>query len=365
MAPGDSKDDSMSKNGDENSSDNGSNSMASNTSRPHQSSGGWGVPETALSDLSNDMFDDSFIDESLFSSWATDDEGMQHALYGPIDFGNNAGPACEFSVPRRFFFGIVGQLMLVAPAAATANTTDLAFSTLNVPHGHPGLLSPADSTLATAVDQASDSELCGALQPASTNPCSKVSFKLDGCSCLLRLISVLEKLAVKSASRVDRIDLLLADVRYSIGTLAEIVSCASCVAQAERNTLLAIATQRISVICGKMAICLQCLHGACPATSSSNLLSPGEIDETSAEEGNVDMSISSYRVTQRERLHLLRSLVAFQIEEFEKQFQLIKSCSHRLPSREQATALAEAEDRIILARAAVSGSLLPTIQGRD
>ncbi|GAA89216.1 hypothetical protein ASPFODRAFT_145376 [Aspergillus luchuensis CBS 106.47] len=83
-------------------------------------------------------------------------------------------------------------------------------------------------------------------------------------------VSFLERLSSKSSSREDRLDLLLADLRNSIETLAVFISGDRCATRVEQSMLLAMAARQIGVICGRMANCCKAMHqGSLSDTSSS------------------------------------------------------------------------------------------------
>ncbi|KAJ8111358.1 hypothetical protein ONZ43_g5643 [Nemania bipapillata] len=183
----------------------------------------------------------------------------------------------------------------------------------------------------------------------------KMSAGPEGCCCLLRSVSFLEKLTSRTASRESRLDLLLADVRSSIETLAKLVACDRCAARVEHNMLLAMAAREISIICGKMANCYKAMHlrgvgNTNPSRQGSGL---------GASSGPVDVLVLTYRVNQRERLHLLAALVTLQILEFRQHIDKIKCRSRGRPNQGQTgEALIEAESHIKLAQVAISSHLL-------
>jgi hypothetical protein len=140
----------------------------------------------------------------------------------------------------------------------------------------------------------------------------------DSCSCQARSISLLERLVSKVASGENRIDVLLADVRNSIATLAIFMACTRCTSRDEQNMLLAMAARQISIICAQMASCFKSLHqsGAEAAQTQADL---------DASIGTVDIFVSTYRVSRRERLHLLKSLVTLQTIELQQHLDAIKA----------------------------------------
>jgi hypothetical protein len=68
----------------------------------------------------------------------------------------------------------------------------------------------------------------------------------------------------------------------------------------------------------------------------------------------VDISVATYRVNRRERLHLLGSLVALQIMDFQRQINTIKSRYRNRPNKGQVEALNEAENYVKLAQVSLS-----------
>ncbi|GAB0137267.1 t1pks [Epichloe bromicola] len=171
----------------------------------------------------------------------------------------------------------------------------------------------------------------------------------NNCTCLISSISFLERLASRSPSRENRIDLILADVRDSINTLALLMACARCAARAELNMLLAMAARQISITCGKLATCCEDIHlrGLVANTNDSNS-SHQQKDEHDAysTNGPVDISVLTYRLDQREGLHLLRSLATFQITEFQQHIKTMKSRYRLWPLQREAGALIEAENHL-------------------
>ncbi|KAI4233127.1 MAG: hypothetical protein LQ349_004594 [Xanthoria aureola] len=192
--------------------------------------------------------------------------------------------------------------------------------------------------------------------PLSLEPWHKKRTESDGCRCLLNSISFLERLASKSASREDRIDLLLAEVRNCIETLALFTACERCAARIEHNMLLAMAARQISVIIGKTANCYKTVHlcGGRRGDNTTTKTSPQLPELYTAAAGPVDIAVSTYRVNRRERLHLLESLVTLQIAEFQQHLDTIKARYRNRPKQGQPEALGEAENQIRLAQLAVS-----------
>jgi hypothetical protein len=184
----------------------------------------------------------------------------------------------------------------------------------------------------------------------SLKPWGKASAESDSCGCLLSSISFLERLTSRSASCENRIDRLLADVRNSMETLANFMACEQCTARVEQNMLLAMAARQLSVICRKTADCYKAMRLCGLGETNSSRQKP-ELD-TSA--GPVDISVSTYRVNQREGLHLLESLVTLQIVELQQHINTIKSRYRNQPNQGQAEALIEAENNTKLAQVATS-----------
>ena len=187
--------------------------------------------------------------------------------------------------------------------------------------------------------------------PLSLEPWGKMRPESDSCRCLLDSISFLERMASRSASRENRIDLLLAEVRNCLKTLAILMACERCAARVEHNTLLAMAARQISVIYGKMADCYKAMYlcGLGDTTESSQ-----QKPELYTPADPVDISVSTYRVNRRERLHLLASLVTLQIVEFQQHLNTIKTRHCNWPNQGQAEALIEAENHVKLAKTAIS-----------
>ena len=183
------------------------------------------------------------------------------------------------------------------------------------------------------------------LEPLPLEPWDKPRIESGRCSCLLTSISFLERLVSKSASRENRIDLLLADVRNSIETLAIFIACKTCADQVEPNMLLAMAARQISLICEKMSNCYKGMRMSALGDPSALQRRP----EPDAPAGPVEISVSTYRVNRRESLHLVKSLVTLQITELQKHINTIKSRNHKRTNQGQIEALVEAENCIKLA----------------
>jgi len=181
-------------------------------------------------------------------------------------------------------------------------------------------------------------------------PWGTASAEPDSCGCLLSSISFLERLTSRSASRENRIDRLLADVRNSMETLAIFMACELCAARVEQNMLLAMAARQLSIICRKTANCYKALR-LCGLGDTN---SPRQKPELDVSAGPIDISVSTYRVSQREGLHLLESLVTLQIVELQQHINTIKSRYRNQPNQGQAEAVIEAENNTKLAQVAIS-----------
>ena len=181
-------------------------------------------------------------------------------------------------------------------------------------------------------------------EPLAQESWSKPAGDSDSCCCLLSSISFLEKLVSKSSSCGNRIDLFLAEFRSALETLAVFIACQKCEGRVEQNKLLAMATRQISIICEKVAICCKTLHNS----------SCSDKKPTQSESQPVDIFVSKYRVNNRERMHLIKSLVGLQISEFQNHLSTIKSrYRNRLNQGQQPQALIEAEANIKSAQAAL------------
>lgn len=114
--------------------------------------------------------------------------------------------------------------------------------------------------------------------------------------------------------------------------------------------LLAMAARQIGVICGRMANCCKAMYqGSLSDTSSSQRGSEPVLCPIP-----VDVSVATYRVNRREKLHLLGSLVALQIMDFQRQINIIKSRYRNRPCKGQVEALSEAENYVKLAQVSLS-----------
>ncbi|KAL8785254.1 MAG: hypothetical protein Q9213_003458 [Squamulea squamosa] len=317
--------------------------------------------ELAFDNLHDNTFDDSRIDESLFGPWIMDSP-MQHSTDGESSSSGNGNQTSKVDLTTResaspaytrsatvASLGQVPELSVpntsstsLLSLAATDSAEDLgSWEGPHTVHGEiPRAMKPdGHDTIGLTSD------------PLSLEPWGKTRSESDSCRCLLDSITFLERMASRSASRENRIDLLLAEVRNCLETLAILMACERCAAGVEHNTLLAIAARQISVICGKMANCYKAMY-LCSLgdTAKSSQQKP----ELYTPADSVDISVSTYRVNRRERLHLLESLVSLQIVEFEQRLNTIKIRHCNRPNQGQAEALIEAENHVKLAKIAIS-----------
>ncbi|KAF5534670.1 C6 zinc finger domain-containing protein [Fusarium mexicanum] len=184
---------------------------------------------------------------------------------------------------------------------------------------------------------------------------AKTQPESESCSCLLSSITFLEKLACKSVSCESRIDLMLADIRNSMTTLAAFIACEKCAARAELTIVLAMSARKIGIICGRLANSYKHLRGLSSSDTKSDAPSyRHHFDRGASTIGPIDISVSTYSVDQREGLHLLQSLTSFQTIELQQHINTIKSRYPHQPNQGQARALTEAEDYIKSAQATIS-----------
>jgi hypothetical protein len=183
---------------------------------------------------------------------------------------------------------------------------------------------------------------------------SKTRPEPDSCSCLLSSIIFLEKLACKSAACEGRIDVILADVRNSMKTLAAFIACKKCEARAELNIVLAMAARNIAIICGRLANSYNHLRGLSSDANNTEPSHQQQSDSDTSTTSPVDISVSTYSVDQREGLHLLESLTTFQIIDFQRYINMIKSRYPHQTNQGQAGTLTEAENYVKAAQATIS-----------
>ncbi|KAJ5128609.1 hypothetical protein N7448_002325 [Penicillium atrosanguineum] len=304
--------------------------------------------ELAVDDLHDNKFD-GCIDESLFTPWIMDTP-MQHSLDSrscssssgiPTPRSRSATVAPPDQLPELSTADM--SLVSLLRPSTTASAGDSA-------HWQGPHMAHDDISWATAVD--GHGTVGPTSEPLSREPWGKTRTESDSC-CLLSSVSFLSRLSSRTASRENRIDLLLADVRNSIETLAIFISCERCAARVEQNMLLAMAARQIGAICGKMANCCKAMHRCGLSDTDSSQQKP----EFVASPVPIDISVSTYRVSRRERLHLLESLVTLQIMDFQRHINTIKSRYRNRPNKGQAEALNEAENYVKLAQVSISNHL--------
>ncbi|KAF3386430.1 hypothetical protein F1880_000983 [Penicillium rolfsii] len=318
--------------------------------------------DLGLDDLHDNKFADGCVDESLFTSWILDTP-MQHSLDGRSSSSSSGIPT-----PAVDTITLSKSPLLARSRSATVASSDQLPGLSTADTSLASLLRP--STTASTGDPESwqgshmahddiawettangHGTVGSTSETISLEPLGKPPAGSDSC-CLLNSVSFLERLSSRTASRESRIDLLLADVRNSIETLAIFISCERCAARVEQNMLLAMAARQIGAICGKMANCCKAMHRCGFGDINSSQQKP----ELVASPLPVDISVSTYRVNQRERLHLLESLVTLQIIDFQRQINTIKSRYRNQPNKGQTEALNEAENYVKLAQVSISSN---------
>lgn len=192
------------------------------------------------------------------------------------------------------------------------------------------------------------------IEPTGGGGGSKTPLESDSCSCLLGSIIFLEKLACKSASCESRIDVILADVRNSMKTLAVFIACKKCEARAELNIVLAMAARNIAIICGRLANSYKHLRGLSSDNNNDEPSHQHQSDRDTSTTSGVDISVSTYSVDQREGLYLLESLTTFQIIDFQRYIDTIKSRYPHQTNQGQPGTLTEAENYVKSAQATIS-----------
>ncbi|KAA8642670.1 Zn(II)2Cys6 transcription factor domain-containing protein [Aspergillus tanneri] len=305
--------------------------------------------DLSLDDLDCNKFNDGCIDESLFMPWIMDTP-MQQSSPAAADLAVTRPP---FSARRRSATEAAQDQLPGIP------TADPSFASLLGPSNSSSTgdaecwqgvhLSQDDIVWTTTTDV--HATMGSISETLPVEPLGETRTESDNC-CLLNAVSFLERLSSKSSSREDRLDLLLADLRKSIETLAVFISCDRCATRVEQNMLLAMAARQIGVICGRMANCCKAMHqGSLSDTGSSQRGSepvPCPIP--------VDVSVATYRVNRREKLHLLGSLVALQIMDFQRQINIIKPRYRNRPNKGQVEGLSEAENYVKLAQVSLSSN---------
>ncbi|OQE20862.1 hypothetical protein PENFLA_c015G07558 [Penicillium flavigenum] len=321
------------------------------------------VKYLGLDDLHNNKLGDGCIDESLFTPWILDTP-MQHSLDGRSSSSSSGIPT-----PAVDTITLSKSPLLARSRSATVASSDQLPGLPAADTSLASLLRP--STTASTGDPeswqrshiadddfaweetANGHRTVGSRWDAmSLEPLGKPPAGSGSCCCLLDSVSFLERLSSRTASRESRMDLLLADVRNSIETLAIFISCERCAARVEQNMLLAMAARQIGAICGKMANYCKAMHRC----GFGNINSSQQKAEPVSSPVPVDISVSTYRVNQREKLHVLESLVTLQIMDFQRQINTIKSRYRDQPNKGQTEALNEAENYVKLAQVSISSN---------
>ncbi|RAK90833.1 hypothetical protein BO79DRAFT_226611 [Aspergillus costaricaensis CBS 115574] len=284
--------------------------------------------DLSLDDLDCNKFNDGCIDESLFMPWIMDTPMQQNSPgRSRSSSGGIQSPAADLAVRRPPFSARRRSATEAAQDQLPGIPTADPFSSTGDAECWQGVyLSQDDIVWTTTTGVHVKMGLISEMLPVE--PLGETRTESDNC-CLLNSVSFLERLSSKSSSREDRLDLLLADLRNSIETLAVFISCDRCATREEQNMLLAMAARQIGVICGRMANCCKAMH-------------------------QVDVSVATYRANRREKLHLLCSLVALQILDFQRQINIIKSRYRNRPNKGQLEALSEAENYVKLAQVLLS-----------
>ncbi|KAI1328514.1 hypothetical protein F5Y16DRAFT_419679 [Xylariaceae sp. FL0255] len=320
------------------------------------------ISEDSLSSLDNmeasTLDNDSSINASLFEPWMVSTTG-QYGLEGGLLSQRSSIEASIYDFTAR---------EIVFPSQKNSGTMALPdlqpeLSTIDTPLTSSGNLSPregtADLDLLEEVYIRPGSDLSWALssdgqsrigQSPETLPLDiwdKDRPKSVGCHCLLSSISFLDRLVSGAASCESRIDQLLGNVREAIETLAKFMACKNCVTHVELNVVLAMAARQIGVICGKAASSYRTMH----KSSSGEPQQPAKPESSGSPA--VEITVSRYRVSQREGLYLLKSLVALQITELQQHVNMMVWRYRNRPNEGQAGALREAKNQIKLAQAAI------------
>ncbi|KAI0204332.1 hypothetical protein F4808DRAFT_415544 [Astrocystis sublimbata] len=323
----------------------------------------------SLGNLHNITFDnEDCLDKSLFESWVMNStaqdspEGGLASRNGSIDT-----PSLEFTTSEMAF-----SLQNSSPTVALLGHQP-ELSTIGTPSTSSGGLSSAydlgEKGLGDDVCTGPDGDTSWGMsanghsttgpspEALSLEPWGKTCPRLGSCRCLLSSISFLERLVSGAASGESRPDRLLADVREAIETLTKFMACERCVARVELNLVLAMATQQISVTCGKIANYYQAMQMATSADDKGSSSGPQQrTGVTSSTESAVDIFVSTYRVNHRERLHLLKSLVKLQIADLTQHVNTMMWRHRNQPNPGQAGALRKAKNHIKLAQTAISGN---------
>ncbi|KAL4888147.1 hypothetical protein BDV59DRAFT_189188 [Aspergillus ambiguus] len=313
----------------------------------------------AVDDLHDITFDDSFMDKDLFTTWVMENP-LQHNLDGSSS--KDRPPSSSDIITDNISFSKRGRstTMSLPRPDPDLSTVDTSLPSIYSPSAtdSAGELEPWDGPHAAHGDITWTMNSDGSGPGDTTSDLlslghgTETSNDFDFCRCLRHSISFLERLISRSAVRENRIDILLTGVRNSIETLAILMACERCTAGLEQNALLAMAIRQISVICGKAADCYKNLY-LCGISDKNSFQQETELGVSV---NRVDISVLTYRANCRERLHILKSLVGFQIAEIQQHINTFKSRCRNRPSPSQAEALMEAEKHIRLAKVAISSS---------
>ncbi|KAI8946058.1 hypothetical protein F4801DRAFT_566047 [Xylaria longipes] len=325
--------------------------------------------ELSLDNLHNITFDnENCIDESLFEPWIMN-ATMQYGLEGGSASRSSSTEASPFDfTTREVAFSLQSSS---ATMALPGQQPEL--STVGTPLTSSGDPSPTDGVDELELWEESrmtpDSDMSWTMsadghstagrspEALPLEPWDKTRPKPGSCRCLLSSISFLDRLVSRAASCESRMDRLLGDVREAIEALTKFMACERCVGQVELNIVLAMAARQISVICGKVANGYKALHMMASAGDKS---SSRESQQRPGLEGSaspvVEISVSTYRVNQRERLCLLKSLVTLQIAELQQHINTMAWQYRNRPNPGQAGALREAKKQIKLAQMAISSN---------
>ncbi|KAJ5135400.1 uncharacterized protein N7515_004678 [Penicillium bovifimosum] len=312
----------------------------------------------AWDDFQDMEFDARAFDESLFTSLIMDNPKQHISNGGPSSSNSGTSKSTLNPTPRE---SVTPERRNCAPLASWGQLPESPTAEPLL----PSLLGPSTrSSIGDSgfweeahVPHGLDIWAMGADEhgtPGSTSerlslePQNKTRTESDGCCCLLSSISFLERLVQKSASRENRIDLLLTEVRDSIETLAVFMACEKCAARVAQNMLLAMTTRQISLICKAMANCYKTMLTCGLDDANPSQQKPGDISADA-----VEISVSTYRVKRSERLHLIKSLVDLQIIEFQQCIDKVKFRYRNWPDQGLPEALVEAEDHLKLAQFAI------------
>lgn len=186
-------------------------------------------------------------------------------------------------------------------------------------------------------------------KPSATGSSHRSRQDFSSCSCLMSSVTLLERLAARSASHENRLDALLTDVRHSIDALASFIACSRCATRAEQNMLIAVAARQMSFVCKKMAHCYKELY----MRNSHLINSKTQRPEMDSNSNPVDVSVATYRVTAREKLFLLSNLVTLQVSELQRHVHTIKTRCRGDSDPGHEKALKEADMHLQSARAVI------------